>query len=118
MRESPAIELCRQLLEAGASVTAFDPLVGSVPQLPVVVLAISPYEVADGADAIVVATDWPELLDVDLSRLRSVMRGSVFLDGRNGFDPASVLGAGFRYIGIGRSLPLETSWPNGRSAGI
>ena len=118
LRESPAIELCRQLLEAGASVTAFDPLVGSVPQLPVVVLAISPYEVADGADAIVVATDWPELLDVDLSRLRSVMRGSVFLDGRNGFDPASVLGAGFRYIGIGRSLPLETSWPNGRSAGI
>ncbi len=118
LRESPAIEVCGQLLEAGASVAAYDPLVASVPQLPVLVLAKSPYEVADGVDAIVVATDSPELLDVDLSRLRSVMRGSVFLDGRNAFDPASVIGAGFRYVGIGRSLTLETSRPNGRTASI
>lgn len=61
-----------------------------------------PLEAASGADAVVVTTDCPEFLAIDLVELRRCTRGDVFFDGRNVFNPQAVQRAGFRYIGIGR----------------
>jgi UDPglucose 6-dehydrogenase len=103
LRDSPAVEVCRRLLDAGALVVAHDPLVGSVPELPALGIAPDIYGAVVEADAVVVATDWPEFLDLDLSRLKVAMKGSLFLDGRNSFDIAKVTNAGFHYVGVGRS---------------
>jgi hypothetical protein len=56
---------------------------------------------------VVVATDWPQFLGLDLVRLRGEARGDLFFDGRNDFDPVAVERAGFRYVGIGRSARLD-----------
>jgi UDPglucose 6-dehydrogenase len=84
-------------------VTASDPLVSSVPGLEEMRVAADPYEAARGADAVVLATDWREYLALDLVRLRSLARGDLLFDGRNGLDPAAVEEAGWRYRGIGRA---------------
>lgn len=60
-------------------------------------------EAARDADALVLVTDWPEFLDLDLSALRARMHTPLLLDGRNHIDPGSARGAGFRYIGVGRA---------------
>jgi UDPglucose 6-dehydrogenase len=59
--------------------------------------------VADRADAVVLLTDWPEYLALDLGDLRARMRGDLFIDGRNLFEPAAMADAGLVYEGIGRS---------------
>ena len=102
LRDSPAVEVCRRLLDAGASVVAHDPLVDSVPQLPGLRVAPDIYEAVAGADAVVVATGWPQFLDLDFDRLKLAMHGSLFFDGRNTFDIAKVTSAGFHYVGVGR----------------
>jgi hypothetical protein len=66
---------------------------------------------ATNADAIVLATEWPQFLSFDLAALRRVMRGDFFFDGRNNFDPELVRRAGFRYVGIGRR-PAAPSSPS------
>jgi len=111
LRDSPAVDICQRLLKRGAVVTAHDPMVDTVPGVPDLRMASDCYEAALGADAIVVATDWPEFLTVDLGRLRAGMRGSLFFDGRNNFDGAGVERAGFEYVGIGRLVPRHPSRP-------
>ena len=117
LRDSPAVDICERLLKRGAIVTAYDPMVGAVPSVPEIRIAASAYEAAKSADAIVLATEWPEFLALDLQVLRGQMRGNVFFDGRNNFDVARVLEADFEYLGIGRGssprrlaagLPSET----------
>jgi UDPglucose 6-dehydrogenase len=103
LRDSPSLEVARRLAEMGAFVTAFDPMVTELPGAPEIRMATDPYEAARGTDAIVLATEWPSLLTLDLDQLRDAMRGDVFFDGRNVFDAAAVRAAGFRYLGIGRS---------------
>jgi len=89
-------------MEMGAFVSAYDPMVTEVRGVPALRITSDPYEASRGADAIVLATEWPSLLTLDLDRLREVMRGDVFFDGRNVFDPKRVGDAGFHYLGIGR----------------
>jgi UDPglucose 6-dehydrogenase len=60
------------------------------------------YEVADGADALVVVTEWNEFRDLDLSRVKLSMKMPVVVDGRNIYDPPVMRGLGFTYRGIGR----------------
>jgi nucleotide sugar dehydrogenase len=103
VRDSPAVDVARRLMARGCFVTASDPLVSSVPGLEEMRVAADPYEAARGADAVVLATDWREYLALDLVRLRSLARGDLFFDGRNGLDPAAVEEAGWRYRGIGRA---------------
>ena len=116
IRDSPALGVAGRLIEMGAFVSAYDPMVVTLPGVTDIRIASDAYSAARGADAIVFATEWPQLLTLELSRLRSVMRGDVFLDGRNGFDPQRVQGAGFRYLGIGRPhtalVPSNTSLPD------
>lgn len=99
-RESAALEIIRMLQARSATVVAHDPMIRDVPDLQTVQ---DPYEVANGADAILVATEWPEYLGLDLRELRHRAHGDLFFDGRNIFSPEVVRDAGFRYLGIGRS---------------
>jgi nucleotide sugar dehydrogenase len=102
LRDAPALDVARWLLDAGASVRAHDPLVGSVPDLPELCREVDVYEAARGADAVVVMTEWPDYVGIDVEELLSVMRGRLLIDGRNIFDPATMVGRGFVYEGVGR----------------
>jgi UDPglucose 6-dehydrogenase len=103
LRDSAALDIIESLVQRGVVVTATDPMVTELPDHPAVRLTKDPYEVADVADAVVLATEWPEYLDLDLAELRRRARGTLFFDGRNAFEPAKVEAEGFTYVGIGRS---------------
>ena len=104
LRFSPAMTLAERLLEEGAAVHAYDPqaMPFADEQLPGIELCASAIEAAEGADAALLLTDWPEFLDIDLTKLRQVMARPLILDGRNLFDPATIQLAGFDYIAMGR----------------
>ena len=102
LRDSPAVEICERLVDNGAVVTAYDPMVPQAAGPPGVRRAPGPLEAAECADAILVATEWPQFLSLDLHRLRERMRGRLLVDGRNLFDPARVRAAGLEYVGVGR----------------
>ena len=102
LRSSPALALTRSLLDEGVYVVAFDPIVKRLPAgHEGVRLADDPYEAADGADAVVVATDWPEFHALDLDVLRERMRGDVVLDGRNVLADGNAASKGLRVLGAG-----------------
>lgn len=102
LRDAPALEIARRLLAAGAVVTAFDPVVKSLPEeYRAVRLASDAYEAADRADAVVLTTEWPEFRELEASGLRRVMRGDLILDGRNCLSEADFDGSGLRLIGFG-----------------
>jgi UDPglucose 6-dehydrogenase len=104
MRDAPSIPLVKGLLDGGASVTAFDP-VGreqAEPLMPGITFAASAEEVADGADALVVVTEWDEFRALDLDELAGRMRGKVLVDLRNIYDRADAEKAGLSYRGVGR----------------
>ncbi len=102
LRDAPAVDIARRLLHAGALVTAYDPIVRDVPDLTMLRIADDPYDAADRADAVLIATEWDEFTGLDLDALRRSMRGGILLDGRNVFDPEAVESAGLSYHGVGR----------------
>jgi UDPglucose 6-dehydrogenase len=65
-------------------------------------MCASPYEAAEGADALCVITPWNEFKQVDLARVAETMRNPLLLDGRNLYDPADTALLGFTYVGVGR----------------
>jgi UDPglucose 6-dehydrogenase len=102
LRDSAALDIIDSLLERGVVVSAYDPMVSELPHHPSVHITRTPYEVGSAADAIVLATEWPDFGQLDLADLRRRARGSLFFDGRNFLDPSLVEEAGFQYLGIGR----------------
>jgi UDPglucose 6-dehydrogenase len=104
MRESPAIDIIQGLQEKGAKVQAFDPVSEEASQvyLDNVTYCEDAYEAAEGADALLLITGWNEFKQLDMQRLHAAMRGSVFVDGRNIYDPEEMKKAGFDYAGVGR----------------
>jgi UDPglucose 6-dehydrogenase len=106
LREAPALEIAERLLADGAIVKAYDPV--SMPRaaalLPRVAMAADPYALADGADALVVCTEWNEFKQLDLARVRDGMRQPVVVDGRNLYEPAEMRRFGFRYLAVGRGF--------------
>jgi UDPglucose 6-dehydrogenase len=64
--------------------------------------AADPYEAAEGADALLILTDWKEFSDLDLQRLNQVLRFPIIIDGRNLYRPAHMLEQGFTYVSVGR----------------
>jgi len=104
MRDAPSIPLVKGLLEQGASVAAFDPAAMShaVPLLPGMERADSAEAVADGADALVIVTEWDEFRALDLGKLAKSMRGRALVDLRNVYDAEEAERAGLDYRGIGR----------------
>jgi UDPglucose 6-dehydrogenase len=103
LRDAPAIDVARWLIEGGARVVAHDPAVARVPPLPDIRLVDDPYSVAERADAIVLMTDWPQYRELELDIIATRMRGRLLVDGRNMFDPAKAENAGLVYQGIGRA---------------
>ena len=105
MRDAPSLALIAGLLDGGAEVVAFDP-VGreqAEPLLPGITFAEDAYAVADGADAVVVVTEWGEFRGIKVADLAKRMRGDALIDLRNIFDAGDAARAGLRYRGIGRA---------------
>ncbi|MGE2724339.1 UDP-glucuronate decarboxylase [Mycolicibacterium pulveris] len=102
LRDAPALDIARRLLAAGAVVSAFDPVVKTLPdEYAAVRLTPDAYDAADRADAVVVVTEWPEFRHIDPAGLRRVMRGDLILDGRNCLPEADFVGSGLRLVGFG-----------------
>jgi UDPglucose 6-dehydrogenase len=104
LREAPSLDIARVLLAAGASVRAYDPAAAERAKVlvPDIDYMKDAYEVAAGADALVLVTEWNEFRHLDLGRLKQLMRRPVMVDGRNIYDPETMRGFGFTYRGIGR----------------
>ncbi len=106
IRDAPALEIARELLEMGARVKAYDPIANEAcakqyPDLKIE-YADNAISLAEDCDAIVVVTEWEEFQYLDLEKVGEVMHTKVLVDGRNVLDPAAVEAAGFKYRGIGR----------------
>ncbi len=104
VRMSPAIELCHRLQKEGARLRVHDPkaMDKARPLLPEALFVEDMNEVADGCDALVIATEWEEFKKLDLDRARKALTHPILFDGRNLFDPAQMEALGFIYKSIGR----------------
>ena len=114
MREAPAVTLIELLLQAGATVRAYDPVAGSEAQRLFkeragFTLAKNAYEAADGADALAIVTEWQEFRSPDFERLKQILKAPVIFDGRNLYDPGMVARFGLSYYAIGRGKPLSAA---------
>ncbi len=103
-RFAPALELIRRLQREGAKIRAYDPKAAqkTAEEIPDIFLAESPYQAAEGTEALVLATEWPEFRDLDWERIRRAMVHPFIFDGRNFLDSSQLRAAGFRYEGMGR----------------
>ena len=103
IRDAPALDIIRMLLDAGATVQGFDPqaMQASKEVIPNLILCDGPYEVAESADALLLATEWNAFKSLDFSKIKTNMKGNVILDGRNIWDRYELHKMGFNYIGIG-----------------
>ena len=106
MREAPSLALITALQDMGAQVRAFDPAGMSQAQalLNNVTYCESPYDCAETADALVIATEWEQFRALDLKRLRDLMASPVVVDLRNVYRPEEMHQHGFAYVSIGRPL--------------
>jgi UDPglucose 6-dehydrogenase len=104
MRESPSIPLITALQEMGAKVRAYDPagMAQAKELLPDVAYCEDPYACAQGADALVIVTEWEQFRALDFARLKGEMERPVLVDLRNIYQPEEVVRAGFAYEGVGR----------------
>jgi UDPglucose 6-dehydrogenase len=114
VRFSPALALVRRLQAAGCDVIGFDPHAATTAkdELPQLELASSAYEAATGSHALVIATDWPEFAELDLTELRQRMAQPVVVDGRNLLDPHEMAEAGFWYHPTGRPAVVPVAGPS------
>jgi UDPglucose 6-dehydrogenase len=106
MRDAPSLTLIQQLLDAGATVVAHDPV--AIPEARRrlggrICYAATSYDAAEGADALVVVTDWNEYRHPDFARIRAGLRRPVLVDGRNLYDAPKLRAMGFTYDSFGRS---------------
>ncbi len=104
MRDAPSLAIIPALQDAGATVRAFDPAAmrEAAHQLPGVHWCRDAYDAAEGADVLVLITEWNEFRALDLARLGTLMRARVLVDLRNVYRPEDVRAAGFAYSSIGR----------------
>jgi UDPglucose 6-dehydrogenase len=104
IRESPAMRIITALLDLGASVRAYDPV--AMPEartlLGSVDMGSDAYDTATGCDALVLATEWNQFRNLDLPRLKELMRSPVLIDLRNVYEPGDMARLGFRYAAVGR----------------
>jgi UDPglucose 6-dehydrogenase len=111
VRSSVAITLVERMVQEGAKITVYDPkAMAKAKELPFadsITFADSAMAAATGAEALVIATEWPEFGAVDLNELREVMRTPLIFDGRNLIDPVAAQSFGFQYRGIGRGISSE-----------
>ena len=106
VREAPALEIIRHLIEAGANVRAHDPI--AIPNAKHALSGLpvdfneDPYQLASDADALLLVTEWELYHRLDLRKLAKQMKTPILIDGRNIYSPQEARAAGFRYSGVGR----------------
>ncbi len=107
VRESPALRLAEKLISEGANVRAYDPAAGEIVKKthPDIQVVGDKYEALDGADALVIATDWSEFAEADLAEVKKRLILPTIFDGRNLLDPEKVRKAGLTCHGVGRGRP-------------
>ena len=105
VRFAPSISLVKSLVDEGAHVRAYDPeaMEKAKSAVPNITYCANPYEAAEGADAIVIVTEWDEFRQVDWDRLRLAVERPLVVDGRNMLDATEVTSRGFHYVSVGRS---------------
>ena len=108
MRESPSLDIIQALQDGGAQIRAYDPEGMEAAQglLCNVEFGTDPYQIANGADALVIVTEWAAFRALDLRRIKTLLRTPVVVDLRNIYTAAEVHGAGLRYAGIGRPTSI------------
>jgi UDPglucose 6-dehydrogenase len=109
LRDSPALTIAEQLLKEGSAVRAFDPvaLQEALQLLPNLTPCRDAYHAVDGADALVLVTEWNQFRNLDLERVKSAMRSPIFIDLRNVYEPERMTAQGFHYRSVGR--PTRTT---------
>ncbi|HEX4037334.1 MAG TPA: UDP-glucose/GDP-mannose dehydrogenase family protein [Acidobacteriaceae bacterium] len=125
VRESPALEIVKQLIGEGCTIAACDPAAAHharevIPEGRQMQYVSDPYAAAQDADALLILNDWQEFAELDLNRLRTALRYRIVVDGRNLYTPARMQAAGLTYLSVGRPLQPENGiglQPGGVSAG-
>jgi UDPglucose 6-dehydrogenase len=104
MRDAPSIAIALALADAGVQVTAYDPegMDVAAPLMPEVEMKPDAYAAIDGADAVVIVTEWDAFRALDLGKVKQLLKAPVMVDLRNVYDPAEMRAAGFSYASIGR----------------
>ena len=104
MRDAPSIDISEELIEAGAKVRGYDPVAMNVarPILPAVEMYDEPYKLAEGCDALMIITEWNEFKQLDLDKVKNLLKAPVIYDGRNIYEPGRMKEMGFTYRAIGR----------------
>ena len=102
--ENPAIDIIKLLLKEGAHIKCFDPLAMENARkiLPDLTYCQDEYETARDSDALVIATEWNQFRNLDLSKIKKLLKTPIFIDLRNLYKPSQVKALGFIYEGIGR----------------
>lgn len=104
MRESPATDIIRELVKRGATVKAYDPVAMEEARhsLPDIGYAADEYDAIEGADALVIVTEWNQFRALDMNRVKQLLKQPVIADLRNIYEPADMKELGFKYVGVGR----------------
>lgn len=106
MRDAPSIDIAQSLTTAGAKVRGYDPVAMEVagPILPAVEMFDDPYSMSEGCDALMVLTEWNEFKQLDLEKVKGLLKSPIIFDGRNIYEPEDMEKMGFKYRGMGRGF--------------
>ncbi|MEO1288735.1 MAG: UDP-glucose/GDP-mannose dehydrogenase family protein [Chloroflexota bacterium] len=109
IREAPALTIARTLINQGATVRGYDPVAmdNVREEMPSIELVNNPYDVADNADVLVVLTEWNEFKNLNMKRIKSLLKTPIVVDGRNIYNPEKMRDQGFVYRGVGRGYNGE-----------
>ncbi|HVF47482.1 MAG TPA: UDP-glucose/GDP-mannose dehydrogenase family protein [Pyrinomonadaceae bacterium] len=104
MRESPAIDIIKEMIKRGATVKAYDPVAMKEARhsLPEIEYALDEYSAIDGADALVIITEWNQFRALDMEKVKSLLKSPKVADLRNIYEPEDMREMGFEYVGVGR----------------
>ncbi|PWB82702.1 MAG: UDP-glucose 6-dehydrogenase, partial [Methylocystaceae bacterium] len=104
MRDAPSLAIVASLAGDGAKVYAYDPesMEQARPLMPEVTFVDDPYSAAEGADALVIVTEWDAFRALDLDRIKTLLKAPVIVDLRNIYRPADIRKRGFTYVSVGR----------------
>ncbi|NNE68274.1 MAG: UDP-glucose/GDP-mannose dehydrogenase family protein [Pyrinomonadaceae bacterium] len=104
MRESPATDIIKEVVSRGATVKAYDPVAMEEAKrdLPDIEYATDEYDAIEGADALLIVTEWNQFRALDLNRVKSLLKTPKVADLRNIYEPSDMIEMGFEYVGVGR----------------
>jgi UDPglucose 6-dehydrogenase len=106
MRDAPSVDISNALIECGARVRGYDPVSRetAAPLMPAVEIYDDVYKMTEGCDALIVVTPWNEFKQLDLEKIRDLLKSPIIYDGRNIYDPTLMREMGFTYRAIGRGF--------------